>query len=97
MIKVWKTWSEIYKGNNIDYDVESYQVKTTIVECTKKRIKVLKFNFPQKICWYVQRVCDSIKQTEIRSDHGSNKLSKGIRSWTQAKLLLLITFIIKHR
>ena len=39
-----RTRSEIYIGNIIEYDVKSYQVKTTIVKCTKVRLKVLKFN-----------------------------------------------------
>ena len=35
MLKVWNTWSEIYMGNTIEYDVKSYEIKTTIVKCTK--------------------------------------------------------------
>ena len=35
MLKVWKTRAEIYIGNNIEYDVKSYQVKTTIVKMYK--------------------------------------------------------------
>ena len=38
------TQSYIDIGNNIEYDVKSYQVKKTIVKCTKVRMKGLKFN-----------------------------------------------------
>ena len=48
MIKVSNTQAEIYIGNTIEYDVKSYQVKTTIVKCTNVRLKGLKFNRSQK-------------------------------------------------
>ena len=48
MLKVSKTRAEIYIGNTIEYDVESYQVKMTIVKCTKLQIKGLDFNCSQK-------------------------------------------------
>ena len=35
-------------GNTIEYDVKSYQVKYTILKCTKVHIKGLKFNSSQK-------------------------------------------------
>ena len=31
----WKTRAEIDVGNTIEYDVKYFQVKTTIVKCTK--------------------------------------------------------------
>ena len=43
-----KTRAEIYIGNTIDYDVKSYQVKTTIVKFKRVQIKGLKFNHYQK-------------------------------------------------
>ena len=48
MLKMWNTRAEIYIGNNVDYYVKSYQVKTTIVKFTKARIKWLEFNRSQK-------------------------------------------------
>ena len=48
MIKVWKTRVEIGIDNTIEYDVKSYQVKTSITKCTKVLIKGLKFNISQK-------------------------------------------------
>ena len=51
--------AEIYIGNTIEYDVKSYQLKTTIVTWTKVNIKGLNFNrspkdllvFPTSIRW----------------------------------------------
>ena len=43
-----KIREEIDIFNTIEYDVISYQVKTTIVKCTKVRIKLLNFNRSQK-------------------------------------------------
>ena len=39
--KLWKTQAEMDIGDTIDYAVKSYQVKTTIVKCTRyeKRIE----------------------------------------------------------
>ena len=34
--------------NIIEYDIKSYQVKTTIVQCTKLHIEVLECNLSQK-------------------------------------------------
>ena len=48
MLKVWNTRAEIYMGNTIEYDVESCQVKTSILKNTKLRIKGLKFNHSHK-------------------------------------------------
>ena len=44
MLKVWKTRSEVYIGNTIEYDVKSYQVKKTIVKYAEVCMKSLKFN-----------------------------------------------------
>ena len=38
MISVWKTWVEIYIGNNKEYDVKSYKIKKTVRKCTKLHI-----------------------------------------------------------
>ena len=43
MLKALKTRAEIDKFNTMEYDVKLYQVKTSVVKCTKVRIKVLKF------------------------------------------------------
>ena len=48
MIKMSNTQSEIYIGNNIEYDMNSYQVKKAIVKFTKVRIKGLKLKHLQK-------------------------------------------------
>ena len=48
MLRVWNTRVEIYIGNTLEYDVKSFQFKTTIVKYTKVGIKVLKFNLSQK-------------------------------------------------
>ena len=48
MLKLWKTQSKIDMGNTIEYDVKSYQVKTTIVKCTKVKPIGFKFNRSQK-------------------------------------------------
>ena len=50
-------------GNTVDYDVKSYQVKMTIVKCTKVQKKDWGLTAHRKICWYDQRACDTIKQT----------------------------------
>ena len=46
--QVWKTQSEIYIGNTIEYDVKSYQFKRTILKCTEVQLKVLQFKHSQK-------------------------------------------------
>ena len=38
----------MYIGNTLEYDLKSYQVKTTIVKYTKVRMKILSFNCSQK-------------------------------------------------
>ena len=43
-LKVSNKQAEIYIGNNIEYDVKSYQFKMAIVKCTKARKKLLNFN-----------------------------------------------------
>ena len=48
IIQGWKTRAEIDIGNTIEYDVKSYQIKTTTVKCTKERQKVLNLNHSQK-------------------------------------------------
>ena len=48
-------------GNTIEYDVKSYQVKTTILKFTKVQLIGLKLNQSQKMCWYGQQECDAIK------------------------------------
>ena len=63
MLKVGKTRAGIYIGDNIEYDVKSSQVKVTIVESTKIRVKFLTVNCSQKICLRGQQVCDAIIQT----------------------------------
>ena len=46
--QIEKDQAKIGIGNTIEYDVKSYQVKITILKCTKVCIKVLKFNRSQK-------------------------------------------------
>ena len=48
MLKVWKTWAEIYIGNNIEYDVKSSQFKVTIVNRKKIRVKDLQLTVHRK-------------------------------------------------
>ena len=48
ILQGWKTLAEIDMGNTIEYDVKSYQVKTTVVKCTRVQLKGLKFNRLQK-------------------------------------------------
>ena len=55
-LKVWKTQTNIYMANTIEYEVKSYQVKITTVKCTKLRIKGLEFNRSKK----EMLVCSSI-------------------------------------
>ena len=47
-IKMWNNRSEGYIGNTMGYVVKSYEFKTTIVECTKERLKGTTFNYPHK-------------------------------------------------
>ena len=63
MLKSGKTRSKIYIGYNIEYDVNSSQVKVTIVKRTKIRVKVLPVNLLQKNRWHDQKVCYAMKQT----------------------------------
>ena len=44
ILQVQKTQSEIDMGNTIEYDMKSYQVKTTIIKCKKVRQKGLNLN-----------------------------------------------------
>ena len=69
MLKSGKTRSKIYIGYNIEYDVNSSQVKVTIVKHTNIRVKGLTVNRSQKNRWHGQRVCDAIKQTYVKSNH----------------------------
>ena len=51
------TQAEIDESKPIEYDVKSYQVKMTIVKCTKIRLKGLKgFTTHRKTCWYRQHI-----------------------------------------
>ena len=53
-------WEDIDIGNTIEYDVKSYQVKTTIVKCTKlKHYWILTAH--RKRYWYIQRKYDAIR------------------------------------
>ena len=47
IVQIGKCPTLKWAGNTIEYEVKSYQVKTTIVKCTKVRIKGLKFNRSQ--------------------------------------------------
>ena len=48
MLLYLRTKAEIDIGNAIECAVKTYQVKTTIVKCTKVRVKGLKFKRSQK-------------------------------------------------
>ena len=48
MLKVWNTWTYVYIGNTIVYDVKSYQVKTTKLKYTEVRKTVVGFNYSNK-------------------------------------------------
>ena len=60
---MWQTRAEIDIGNNIEHDEKSFQVKMTILKCTKVWLKGLELTAHIKRVWYSQRVCDGIKQT----------------------------------
>ena len=62
MLKAVKTQAETYIGDNIEYDVKSFQVKATIVKRTKIWEKGLTVNRSQKNCWHGQWVCDTMNQ-----------------------------------
>ena len=62
MLKLWNTIADIYMGNNIEYDVKSFQVKTAIAKYTKVRIKYWSLTAHRKIFWYGQQLFDAIKQ-----------------------------------
>ena len=56
----WNTRAEMDIGNNIEYDVKSYQAKITIVNCTNIRLEVLKMlTAHRRICWYSWHVSDA--------------------------------------
>ena len=48
MLEAGNTKSEIYIGNNIDFDTKSSQVRVTTVKRTNKRLKELTINRSQK-------------------------------------------------
>ena len=55
----WKTQSEIDIGNTIEYDLKSYQVKTTIVNFTNVQLEGLKTATAHRmVCWYSWHACD---------------------------------------
>ena len=43
-----KTQAKIDIGNTVEYDVNSYQVKMTVVKCTKVRLELLKLDHSHK-------------------------------------------------
>ena len=44
----WGTKGEIDISSTIEYYVKSYQIKTTVIKCTKSATNGLKFNQSQK-------------------------------------------------
>ena len=48
MLKLWKTQSEIYRGNTIEYDTKAYQVIMAIVKRTSVQLKELMVTRSQK-------------------------------------------------
>ena len=59
---MWKSWAEMYIADTIEYDLKSYQVKTTILKIQGYALKDWTLTAHIKRCWYDQQVCDEIKQ-----------------------------------
>ena len=91
--QVWKGWknrAEIYTGNTIDYDVKPYQVKTTIVNCTGVRLKVLKKLTAHS--WDVGIPNMNVTQI-IKPWMRYNHLNSTTVKWKRKRIWMLVVFL----